>query len=338
MEALLYEVTEKDAVRCNLCHHRCLIREGTTGTCRVRRNEKGTLVSLVYGKVIASHADPIEKKPLYHFFPGTASHSIATVGCNFRCTWCQNWEISQMPADRGIITGEDQAPLQVVERAKASGSRTIAYTYTEPTVFFEYALDTAKLAHENGLKNVFVTNGYMTEQALDIIGPYLDAANVDLKAFRDEAYRKYSGARLQPVLDNLKLMKSKGIWVEITTLLVPGINDDPHELEELVGFMVTDLGPETPWHISRYHPSYRMGSGSSTPPSIIDTAAAIGLDGGIRYVYLGNVAGETNTYCHECGELLIRRQGFWVLQNRVSPDAACPSCGADVAGVGMTGS
>ena len=335
MEALLYEITEKDTVRCNLCHHRCLIRDGATGTCRVRKNEGGTLYSLVYGKVIASHADPIEKKPLYHFLPGTSSHSIATVGCNLRCTWCQNWEISQMPADRGIITGEDQTPSQVVDRAKASGSRSIAYTYTEPTVFFEYALDTAKLAHENALKNVFVTNGYMTEQALDMIGPYLDAANVDLKAFRDETYRKYAGARLQPVLDNLKLMKSKGIWVEVTTLLVPGINDDPHELKELVDFIVAELGSETPWHISRYHPAYRMGSGSSTSLSTIDAAAAIGLEKGLRYVYLGNIAGETNTYCHECGELLIRRQGFSVLQNRIKPGAACPSCGANVAGVGM---
>jgi len=334
-EALLYEKLESGSVRCRLCSHRCLIEEQKSGVCLVRKNVGGTLYSLIYGRVIASHADPIEKKPLYHYLPGSVSHSIATVGCNLRCTWCQNWEISQMPAERGVVAGKMESPEQVVRKAIEAGSQSIAYTYTEPTVFLEYALDVARLAREAGLRNVFVTNGYMTPEALNLIEPYLDAANVDLKAFAEETYRRYAGASLEPVLESLKRMKGMGVWVEVTTLLVPGINDDLDELRRAVEFVVRELGPEIPWHISRYHPAYRMSKSEATPRSTLEKAAAIGSEFGLRYVYLGNVAGETNTLCHKCGELLIRRKGFWVSENRVSTGSVCPACGTEVAGIGM---
>ena len=212
-EAKLYEQLDDVRVRCNLCAHRCVIAEGKRGVCQVRHNRGGTLFTLVYGRAIAQHVDPIEKKPLMHFHPGTSAYSIATPGCNFRCSWCQNADISQMVRERHLIMGEPASPAEIVAAAQRSGCRSIAYTYTEPTIFFEYAYDTAVLAYEAGLANVYVTNGYMTEEMLDAFAPYLDAANVDLKAFRDETYRKYAGARLQPVLDSLKVMKRLGVWV-----------------------------------------------------------------------------------------------------------------------------
>ncbi len=334
-EALLYERRSGDRVTCRLCAHSCQIGEGKTGRCLVRKNQKGRLYSLVYGRLIAAHTDPIEKKPLYHIQPGSSSYSIATVGCNLRCTWCQNWEISQMPLERGVILGDEQSPEQTVTKAHSSGCRSIAYTYTEPTIFFEYALDTARLAHEAGLKNVFVTNGYMSSEALVLISPYLDAANVDLKAFRDETYQKYTGARLAPVLESLRKMKELGIWIEITTLLIPGINDDDAELREAVAFIVGELGPDTPWHISRFHPSYRLGKGSITPRGAMERALAIGREAGLRYIYMGNIGGETNTVCHQCGALLIRRDAFWVLKNNIAPGSVCPQCGTPIAGVEM---
>lgn len=335
-EAMLYERLEENRVRCALCAHRCVIPEGKRGICHVRENRGGTLYTLVYGRLIAEHVDPVEKKPLYHFYPGSTAYSIATAGCNFRCRWCQNWEISQMPRDQHIILGEPVAPERVVTAAKRVGSRSIAYTYTEPTVFFEYTYDISRLAHEAGIANVYVTNGYMTREMLDLYGPYLDAANVDLKSFRDETYREYIGARLQPVLDSLKAMKEKGIWVEVTTLVVTGVNDDPAELRDIANYIATELGPETPWHISRYFPAYRMDN-PSTPVQILERAREIGREAGLRYVYVGNVSGEENTHCHACGHLLIRRAGFWVLQNTVRADGTCPRCGTPVAGVGMAG-
>jgi len=334
-EAMLYEKLSDNKVRCNLCAHHCVITEGKKGICKVRENRDGTLYTLVYGRTISQHVDPVEKKPLLHFYPGSTAYSIATPGCNFRCRWCQNWEISQMARERHFIMGEEASPEQVVAAAQQASCQSIAYTYTEPTVFFEYAYDTARLAHETGLANIYVTNGYMTKEMLETFQPYLDAANVDLKAFRDETYRKYVGARLQPVLDAIKVMKRLGIWLEVTTLVIPGINDDDGELKDAADFVADELGVETPWHISRFFPAYKMTDVPSTPVETLHRAREIGLEAGLRYVYMGNVPGAANTVCHECGKMLIQRSGYRILENHIQPDGRCPNCGTPVAGVGM---
>jgi pyruvate formate lyase activating enzyme len=336
-EAMLYQKLDDKRVQCNLCAHRCRIGEGKRGVCYVRENRGGTLYTLVYGRTVSQHVDPVEKKPLAHFYPGTTAYSIATVGCNFRCEWCQNASISQMPRERHFIMGNEASPKQIVAAAKRSGCRSIAYTYTEPTVFIEYAYDTAKLAHEEGIANIYVTNGFMTEAMLETFDPYLDAANVDLKAFRDETYRRYVGGRLQPVLDSLKKMKALGVWVEVTTLVVPGINDDEEELRDAARFVAQELGPETPWHISRFYPGYQMTRVPPTPIATLRRAQEIGEEEGLRYIFVGNVPGEANTVCHACGELLIRRAGYLILANQVAPGQVCPNCGTPVAGVGMAG-
>lgn len=336
-EAMLYEKLADGRVRCSLCAHRCLIAEGGRGVCRVRENRDGTLYTQVYGRIVARHVDPIEKKPLFHFHPGSAAYSIATPGCNFRCRWCQNADISQMVREQDLIAGDEVAPQEIVAAARRTGCRSVAYTYTEPTIFFEYAYDVARLAHDVGLANVFVTNGYMTEEMLEAFDPYLDAANVDLKAFRDETYREYVGARLQPVLDSLKAMKQLGIWVEVTTLIIPGVNDEPHELRDAARFVAQELGPETPWHISRFFPAYRMTDVGPTPVVTLQKAQEIGWEEGLRYIYAGNVGGESNTVCHECGRELIRRSGYSIVQNQIRQNGRCPSCNTIVAGVGMKG-
>ena len=318
VEARLYERLEDGRVQCHLCAHHCRIAEGKRGVCAVRENRGGTLYTLVYGRTISQHVDPIEKKPLAHFYPGTGAYSIATVGCNFHCQWCQNANISQMPRETGLVVGEKASPAAIVAGAKRSRCRSIAYTYTEPTVFFEYAYDTARLAHREGIANVYVTNGFMTVEMLDVFGPYLDAANVDLKAFRDETYRHYVGGRLQPVLDSLKKMKELEIWVEVTTLVVPGINDDEEELRDAARFVAQELGPETPWHISRFFPGYQLRHIPPTPVQTLHRALEIGKEEGLRYIFAGNVPGEANTECHTCGELLIRRSGYRILANRVA--------------------
>ncbi|MEE4604406.1 MAG: AmmeMemoRadiSam system radical SAM enzyme [Desulfobacteraceae bacterium] len=335
MEAYLYERLEDNKVRCNLCSHRCVIKDGRRGICNVRENDGGILNTLVYGKLIAQHIDPIEKKPLFHFLPGTPSYSIATVGCNFRCRFCQNADIAQMPSDReGTILGTRCTPGDVVDAAQGGGCRSIAYTYTEPTVFFEFAYQTAKLAHDRGICNVFVTNGYMTSEALEMIEPYLDAANVDLKAFTDDYYKKVCGAGLKHVQATLKLMKSLDIFIEVTTLIVPGLNDDPSELNDLAAFIARDLGPETPWHISRFHPTYKLTDRPSTPIQTLTTAREIGINAGLRYVYTGNVPGNAaeNTFCYSCGETVIERWGFQVENLRLK-NGKCTQCGVEIDGV-----
>ena len=335
MEAYLYEPLEEQKVKCNLCSHRCVIKAGRRGKCSVRENQGGILNTLVYGKIIASHVDPIEKKPLFHFLPGTLSYSIATVGCNLRCRFCQNADIAQMPADhKGIITGDTVTAQAVVAAAEKSGCRSIAYTYTEPTVFFEFAYDTAKIAHARGIRNVFVTNGYMTAEALEMINPYLDAANVDLKAFTDKYYKELCGARLKHVQKTLKRMKALGIFIEVTTLIVPGLNDDTAELQNLAGFIANDLGTETPWHISRFHPTYKLTDRPPTPVKTLTRAREIGLEAGLKYVYTGNVPGNSgeNTYCYSCGEMVIERWGFQVSALRIK-DGQCAVCGGEVDGV-----
>ncbi len=332
-EAYLYEKLEDRNVRCHLCNHQCMIKEGRTGLCGVRENRAGTLISLVYGKVIASHCDPIEKKPLFHFLPGTRSYSIATVGCNFKCLFCQNSDISQMPSDHDRIMGNAMTPEQIIKDALDFRSATISYTYTEPTIYFELAADTARMAVSKGLKNVFVSNGYMTEQCLEEIFPDLHAANVDLKAFNQSFYKEQCGAKLEPVLNTLQTMKRMGVWLEVTTLLIPGLNDSVEELRDLARFLA-DLDPNIPWHISRFHPTYQLTGISSTPPESIRRARDIGYEAGLTYVYSGNVPGDEGekTFCHECGVLLIDRFGFNVIQNLIK-EGHCPECGSEIPGV-----
>jgi pyruvate formate lyase activating enzyme len=336
-EARLYKQLTDDKVQCNLCAHHCLIADKGHGVCQVRENHEGALYTLVYGKVVARHVDPIEKKPLFHFYPGSHAYSIATPGCNFHCRWCQNAEISQIQREQIMALGDEITPAQVISAAQQAKCRSIAYTYTEPTIFFEYAEDTAHLAQEAKLANVFVTNGYMTEAMLEAAQPWLDAANVDLKGFRDEVYRQYVGARLQPVLDSLKKIKALNIWLEVTTLIVPGVNDDPAELRDAANFVAQELGPETPWHLSRFFPAYRMTNTLPTPLPTIERAVEIGHEAGLRYVYAGNVAGETQTTCHVCGQSLIRRSRYTIVENNISALGQCPQCSTPVAGVGMAG-
>jgi pyruvate formate lyase activating enzyme len=332
---MLYEKIEDQRVHCHLCAHRCRFGENRRGVCQVRENREGTLYTHVYGPLIAQHVDPIEKKPLYHFYPGTTAYSIAAPGCNFRCRWCQNSDISQMPRDRGFIAGRQAEPEEVVDAAQQARCRSIAYTYTEPTIFFEYAYDTARAAREAGLANVFVTNGYMTDEMLETFHPYLDAANVDLKAFREETYREYVGARLQPVLDSMKKMKEQEVWLEVTTLIIPGINDEPAELRDAARFIAQELGPETPWHISRFFPAYQMADVPPTPVSTLEQAREIGREEGLQHIYAGNVPGEESTMCHACGERLVHRSGYRILEYNVQQDGHCPSCGEALAGAGM---
>ncbi|NPA48711.1 MAG: AmmeMemoRadiSam system radical SAM enzyme [Thermodesulfobacteria bacterium] len=334
-EAMLYEKLEDGLVKCNLCNHHCKIPPGKFGICHVRYNENGVLYSLVYGKIIAKHVDPIEKKPLFHFLPGSRSYSIGTVGCNFQCDFCQNFEISQYPRLEGRVIGEDVTPEEVVEGALATSSQSISYTYNEPTIFFEFAYDCARLATQRGLRNVFVSNGYMTTEALDTIHPHLHAANVDLKAFREEFYRKHCKARLAPVLETLKHLKKLNVWLEVTTLIIPGENDDPQELRDIVRFIRDELGPETPWHVTRFYPRYQLLTRPATPVETLRLAYRIGKEEGLRYVYTGNVPGEEgeNTYCWQCNALLIERYGFMVTSYRITPEGTCPECGAKIDGV-----
>jgi len=332
-EAMLYEKLDDRSVRCNLCAHRCAIKIDKRGVCGVRENKEGILYSLVYGTLIAENIDPIEKKPFFHVYPASRSYSIATAGCNFSCDFCQNHEISQMPRLTRMITGEDFMPAEIVARAEKSGAKTIAYTYTEPTIYFELAYDTAKIASENGLKNVFVTNGFMTAETIETIAPYLSAANVDLKSFRDEFYKKQCGARLNPVLESLKKMKEKGIWVEITTLLIPTLNDSEEELKDIAKF-IAGLGVETPWHISRFHPQFKMQNLPVTPLSSLHRAVKIWKQAGLKYVYSGNVPGDEgeNTYCFNCGNLLIERCGFRIVNLNLAGNK-CSKCGTELEGV-----
>jgi pyruvate formate lyase activating enzyme len=332
-EAMLWKSQPGGKVSCFLCSHRCEIAPSKFGVCGVRENKDGKLFTHVYGEVIAAHVDPIEKKPFFHFWPGSKAFSIATVGCNFRCPFCQNWEISQSSKkDKGGPGSYKLLPEDVVREALARRCQSISYTYTEPTIFFEYAHDTARLAHSQGLANNFVTNGFMTEEALETIKPYLDAANVDLKAFREETYKKVCKARLEPVLDSIRLMNKMGIWVEVTTLVVPGMNDSAEELHDIATF-IASVSPDIPWHISRFHPDYQYTDARPTPLDTLRKAYEIGKEEGLRYLYVGNVSDlAEDTFCPHCHERLIRREGFWVGENKVK-DSRCPHCGTLIAGV-----
>ena len=334
METFLYEKLDDKAVKCNICNHFCIIKQGKKGICKVRENKGGSLISLVYPKLIANSVDPIEKKPLFHLKPGSYSYSIATMGCNFKCSFCQNSNIAQVPGNANITQGQDILPETIVQQALKTGCESISYTYTEPTVFFELALETAKLAKNKGLFNIFVTNGFMSPKLLEMVAPYLDAANVDLKAFDDKFYQNYCSARLEPVKNNIKKMKELGILLEITTLLIPGLNDDENDIKALARFIANDVSKETPWHISRFHPSYKMMDQPATPVAALEKAYDAGKAAGLKYVYIGNVPGSSweNTYCHSCGELLIKRYAYNI-KNYMEDKGKCNKCGAIAYGI-----
>ena len=333
METILYEKLSNKSVKCGICSHFCKIENGKKGICKVRENQDGILKSLVYPKIIARSIDPIEKKPLYHVKPGSSSYSIATVGCNFKCAFCQNADIAQMPYSTGVIHGADIYPEDIVSEALRGRCESIAYTYTEPTIYFELALETAKIANHNNLLNIFVTNGFMSSNVIGKISPYLDAANVDLKAFNDKFYQKYCNARLEPVKENLKHMKSLGIIVEVTTLLIPGLNDSKDELEKLALFIKEDLGQETPWHISRFHPCHQMTDIRPTSIKALETAYNIGKEAGLYHVYAGNAPqlGLENTHCHSCGSLIVKRVAYNT--DSYINEGKCPNCKLKVYGI-----
>jgi len=331
-EVYLYKKIKDKKVQCRTCAHYCIIEEEKKGKCYVRENRNGKLYSLVYGRCCALNVDPIEKKPFFHFLPGSQSLSVATVGCNFQCKSCQNWTISQGPRIFGKIEGEEISPKTIVEIALKQNLPSISYTYTEPTIFLEYALDTMKIAKEKGLKNNWVTNGFMAKEALELISPYLDAANVDLKSFNDKFYQKYCGGKVQPVLDNLKRMKEKDVWVEITTLVIPGLNDSEKEFKEIANFIKNELGEETPWHISQFCGaiSWKLQHIPDTPFETLKRAWNIGREVGLKYVYTGNIPGRDteNTYCPKCGAKMIERMGYFI--KRYDNQGRCSKCGENL--------
>ncbi len=333
-EAVLWEPGGDKKVQCKLCNWRCLIAEGKLGHCFVRKNVDGVLYSLNYYKVCAANPDPIEKKPLFHFQPGSQSFSVACVGCNFRCEFCQNWHISQMACDDGRIDGQQVSPEQMVAAAVRGDCKSIAYTYTEPTIFMELCNDCGQLAKERGLTNVFVSNGYETIEAIDFAKDWLNGINVDLKAFSEDYYKKLCKARLQPVLDTISyIAKETDIWLEITTLLVPDENDSDDELKKLADFIISEAGADVPWHVSRFHPNYKYLDSVSTPISRLERAGEIGKAAGLRYIYLGNVPGAKaeSTFCYNCGRMLIERLGYRIASNDIE-NGCCPDCGVKIAG------
>ena len=328
---MLYDQLEKNDVKCNLCARRCVIHDGGIGFCLVRKNEGGKLYSLVYAKACSACVDPINKKPLSHFHPGSLVMSIATVGCNFRCRFCDNWVISQEKE----ISGYDFPPEQVVKATKENGCQGISYTYTEPTIFFEYAYDTAKLARKEGFFNTFVTNGYMTTEAVRTIAPVLDAATVDFKGAGDpEFYKEFSSVpSVDPIYESLKEMRKQGIHVEITNLVVPKIGEDLETIQKLAIWIKDNLGKDTPFHLLRFHPDYRLAEIPSTPLQTLEQACNLSMEVGLNYVYMGNVPGHRfeNTYCPNCKELLIKRFSFEIVKWNLTEDMRCPACGENIA-------
>ncbi len=332
-EAMLYERLEGGRVHCYLCAHNCRFGPGKRGICAVRENIDGGLYTLVYGKVAAANIDPIEKKPLFHFLPGSKSFSIATAGCNLRCMHCQNYEISQLPRERRDleIPGTDMSPEEVVSLAASAGCGSISYTYTEPTIFMEFAYDCMRLARERGMKNVFVSNGFMSPEAANFIAPYLDANNIDMKG-DDDFYRKVCGARLGPVKETIKTMHEKGVWVEVTTLVIPDYNDSDQVLSDIARF-VKGVSPDIPWHVSQFYPAYKLLDKPRTPIDTLKRARQTGLDAGLKFVYMGNVPGEgEDTVCPSCGAPVIERIGFTIMKNRLEK-GKCPSCGRSLPGI-----
>lgn len=334
-EAMLYESLPTGQVHCNLCPHHCIIDTDAKGICQVRKNIKGRLYTLVFGNTIVQNLETIEKKPLYHFFPGSTSYTISTEGCNLRCQYCTNWQVSQVDVEDEESKIMESPPQSIVDAAQYHGCQSIAYSYVEPTIFFEYMYEIGRLGFSLGLKNIIKTNGFMTVEALEMIEPYLEAANVDLKAFRNDAYKKMGG-QLQSVLCTLKKMKSFGIWIEVTTVIIPGINDDPSEIKDIASFIVNELGKDTPWHLARFFPAYKMSAFPPTSNRTLYLAKEIGLTEGLNYVYLTNFLGKGNqdTFCPRCRKVIIERNGSSLVKNNVKHER-CPNCKMHIAGVGL---
>lgn len=339
-EAMLYDKGAAGAVQCHLCAHECSIKPGHRGLCGVRENQSGTLYSLTYGRLVAANLDPVEKKPLFHFLPGSLTFSIASAGCNFRCLHCQNSEISQLPIAAGgpvssnawQPSGPEHSPQEIVEAALKCGARSISYTYTEPTVFAEFAHDTAQIARAKGLRNIFVSNGFMTPQSARLMASVLDANNIDLKG-DDQFYKKVCKARLAPVQETIRIMKELGVWVEVTTLVIPGHNDSDESLRGIARFLVS-IDPHMPWHVSRFHPTYKMTDRPPTPIETLVRARDIGLSEGLKFVYEGNApgCGGEDTCCPQCGKTLIKRVGFTV-ESMDMAAGRCPGCGHLAGGI-----
>lgn len=324
-------------ILCEACAHACKLEEGEYGICGVRRVEGGELKLLVYGLAAAVNIDPVEKKPMFNFLPASRAFSFGTVGCNFSCKFCQNFDISQYPKEHAHrIVGHELLPEKIVELAIENRCLSIAYTYNEPIVFFEYTYDTAKIAHENGLKNIYVTSGYETRKAIDLLAPYIDGMNIDIKGFTDEFYKEICGARLKPVLEAVKHAHEKGIWVEITTLLIPGKNDSDEEIRGIAKF-IASVDTSMPWHLSAFHPMYKMLDVPRTPESTLLRAYKIGVEEGLKYVYIGNVDNEDyeSTYCPNCKKRVIDRSGNigQFVKNELDKNGTCPHCGYKLEGV-----
>ncbi len=330
----LYSLSKDGAVQCTLCGHGCTLHDGQKGLCGVRACRDNSIVSLVYGRVIAEHIDPIEKKPIFHVLPGSSSYSIATPGCNFRCLHCQNASISQVSRDMDIETsGVFRDPEEIADAAIAGGCRSISYTYVEPTIFFEFAYDCCVAAKARGLANIFVSNGYMSDTAIRMLAPVVTAINIDLKSFRDVFYQKVCGARLAPVLAAITRFKELGVWVEVTTLVIPGMNDSEEELTEIASFLA-GVDRSIPWHVSGFYPSYKMSRVPPTGTKILARAREIGIAQGLEYVYSGNRPGSggENSVCPSCGETVIKRYGFQIITNRLHA-GCCPDCGHLIPGI-----
>lgn len=331
-EASFYHRLENGFVQCVLCPRRCTVSEGSRGFCGVRENRGGRLYSLVYGKPCSLHIDPIEKKPLFHFLPGSEAFSLATVGCNLKCKFCQNWQISQAAVED--VAAVSLTPEEVIQKVKASGAPVIAYTYTEPTIYYEYMYDIARLAHAAGIKNVMHSAGYINEEPLRQLCPYLDAANIDLKGFNDRFYSEMTLGNLEDVLRTLKILKSEGVWLEITHLIIPGINDDPEETRKLCRWIKENLGPGTPLHLSRFWPMYKLVHLSPTPVSTLEKARQIAQEEGLQYVYIGNVGGTEgeDTFCPKCKAKVIDRSGYVITAIHIA-GGRCAFCGNKIEGV-----
>jgi len=333
-EARLYKKLKGNLVQCGVCHNRCTLKEEQRGICGIRKNIKGKLYLLPYGKAIAVNIDPIEKKPLFHFFPGEKAFSLGTLGCNLDCQFCQNWDISQLPKNQNVnYWGEDWPPEKIVSYCQENKIPIIAYTYNEPTVWLEYALDTMKLAHQKGIKNIWVSNGYMTKETLELIQPYLDAINIDLKSFQEQFYRDIVEGHLEPVKENIKKIRQMHIWEEVTTLVIAGLNDSDEELNQIAQF-IAGISKDIPWHISAFYPAYKMQDRPATSQEALLKAYDIGKKNGLHYIYTGNIPDNKHesTYCPHCDTLLIERWGMEVLKNNLQ-DGSCPHCKVKIPGV-----
>lgn len=330
-EALYYKKLKNNLVKCELCPRFCTIKPDNIGLCGVRENVKGKLYSLIYARPCAMHVDPIEKKPLFHFMPGARAFSIATIGCNFFCGFCQNWQISKADAGNMEKKYEELEPEKVIELCKENNCDIMSYTYTEPTIFYEYMLDIAKLARKQGIKNTIVSNGYINEEPLKELCKVIDGANIDLKAFTNEFYEKVCKGTLEPVLNTLKILKTEGVWLEVTNLVVPGLNDDFKKIEEMCKWISKELGKDVPLHFSRFHPDYKMTDAEPTPMETLEKAKQI-AEKYLDYVYVGNIGGESNTICPKCKAKVIQRNALGPADNKLAK-GKCPGCSEKISGV-----